>query len=200
MANLYLTEQGSVLCKTGDRLIVQKDKEVLLDIQCNKIDAVLVFGNVQITTQAVHELFKFGIELALLTRTGRLIGQLTSPATKNIELRVMQFKQYGDDAFKLELSKRIVSGKLTNCLTLLKDFSHNHPNIDFNVEITSIETSMKNVATTESLNSLRGVEGSAAQTYFKGFGKMILGGFTFEGRRKHPSTDPVNALLSFGYT
>ena len=200
MANLYLTEQGSVLCKTGDRLIVQKDKAVLLDIQCNKINAVLVFGNVQITTQAVHELFKFGIELALLTRTGRLIGQLTSPATKNIELRVEQFKRYGDDAFKLDLSKTMVSGKLTNCLTLLKDFYHNHPNIDFNAEIAGIETSMKNVATSESLNSLRGVEGSAAQSYFKGFGKMILGGFTFTGRRKHPSTDPVNALLSFGYT
>ncbi len=200
MANLYLTEQGSILCKTGDRLIVQKDKAVLLDIQCSKINAVLVFGNVQITTQAVHELFKFGIELALLTRTGRLIGQLTSPATKNIELRVEQFKRYGDDAFKLELSKTIVGGKLTNCLTLLKDFSHNHPNIDFNAEITGIETSMKNVTTPESLNSLRGVEGSAAQSYFKGFGKMILGEFTFEGRRKHPSTDPVNALLSFGYT
>jgi hypothetical protein len=32
MANLYLTERGSVLRKTGDRLIVQKEGEVLLDI------------------------------------------------------------------------------------------------------------------------------------------------------------------------
>lgn len=29
---------------------------------------------------------------------------------------------------------------------------------------------------------------------------MILGGFGFEGRRKYPATDPVNALLSLGYT
>jgi len=63
MANLYLTEQGSILRKTGDRLIVQKDDEVLLDVQCSKIDAVLIFGNVQFTTQAVHELFEHGIEL-----------------------------------------------------------------------------------------------------------------------------------------
>lgn len=201
MSNLYLTEQGSVLCKTGDRLIVRKEGEVLLDVQCNKINAVLVFGNVQITTQAVHELFKYGIELALLTRTGRLVGQLTSPATKNIELRVEQFKRYGDEVFKLDLSKTIVNGKLTNCLTLLKDFYHNHPNIDLAGEITGIDASMKNVASAESLNSLRGFEGSAAQTYFKGFSRMLLGdSFTFEGRRKHPSTDPVNALLSFGYT
>lgn len=201
MANLYLTEQGSVLCKTGDRLVVQKDKAVLLDIQCSKINAVLVFGNVQITTQAMHELFKFGIELAILTRTGRLIGQLTSPATKNIELRVEQFKRYGDETFKLDLSKTIVSGKLTNCLTLLKDFYHNHSNVDLTGEISGMEASLNNISGAESLSSLRGVEGSAAQSYFKGFGRMLLGdSFTFEGRRKHPSTDPVNALLSFGYT
>ena len=73
MANLYLTEQNSILRKTGDRLIVEKDGQVLLDVQCHKIDAVLIFGNVQFTTQAVHELFEHGIEMAILTRHGRLI-------------------------------------------------------------------------------------------------------------------------------
>lgn len=57
MATLYITEQNSVLRKTGNRLIVQKDNTVLLDVQCHKVDAVLIFGNVQFTTQAVHELF-----------------------------------------------------------------------------------------------------------------------------------------------
>src|SRR4030066_1524910 len=108
MANLYLTEQGSILRKKGDRLIVQKEKEVLLDVECHKIDAVLIFGNVQFTTQAVHELFQHGIELAILTRTGRLIGQITSPMTKNIKLRVEQFTKYWDNDFKLILSKAIV--------------------------------------------------------------------------------------------
>ena len=50
------------------------------------------------------------------------------------------------------------------------------------------------------IDSLMGSEGSTARTYFEGFGKMILGGFVFKGRRKHPAPDPVNALLSFGYT
>lgn len=135
MANLYLTEQGSVLRKTGDRLIVQKEGEILLDVQCNKIDAILIFGNVQFTTQAVHELFEHGIEMAILTRTGRLIGQITSPATKNIELRVSQFKRYDDTAFRLDLSKAIVNGKVFNCLTLLKAFSYNHPNVGLSGEM-----------------------------------------------------------------
>jgi len=200
MANLYLTEQGSVLRKTGDRLIVQKDDEVLLDVQCSKINAVLIFGNVQFTTQAVHELFEHGIEMALLTRTGRLIGQLTSPATKNIELRVDQFRRHGDEKFRFDFSKAVVSGKMSNCLNLIKSFSNNHEGVNLAGETAGIEASIKNIDSAASVSVLRGIEGAAARIYFQGFGKMVLKGFTFEGRKKHPSTDPVNALLSFGYT
>ena len=120
MANLYLTEQGSVITKTGNRLIVRKDDEVLLDVQCSKIDSILIFGNVQFTTQSVNELFEHGIELALLSKSGRLKGQLTSPFTKNIELRIEQFGKYRDDLFKENLSRVIVDGKVRNCLTVMK--------------------------------------------------------------------------------
>ncbi len=179
---------------------MQKDGETLLDIQCSKINAILIFGNVQFTTQAVHELFEHGIEMALLTRTGRLIGQITSPATKNIELRVLQFKRNDDIAFKLNLSKSIVTGKVGNCVALLESFSYNHPSADLGVEISGIEALTRDISGSANVASLRGIEGTVARTYFSGFGKMILGEFTFEGRKKHPSTDPLNALLSFGYT
>jgi len=200
MANLYLTEQGSIVRKTGDRLIVQKNKEILLEVQCNKIDSVLIFGNVQFTTQALQELFEHGIEMALLTRAGRLIGQLTSPTTKNIELRLDQFRKYQDETFKFELSRIIVEGKIKNCLSLTASFSYNHPDIDLKEEHGGMEASIRSLGNVSSVASLRGIEGTAARIYFSCFGKMILGEFTFEGRRKHPSTDPVNALLSFGYT
>ena len=55
------------------------DDETLLNVPCEKVDTVLIFGNVLFTTQAVHEMFDHGIEMAILTRTGRLVGQITSP-------------------------------------------------------------------------------------------------------------------------
>jgi CRISPR-associated protein Cas1 len=93
-----------------------------------------------------------------------------------------------------------VTGKVGNCLALLKSFSYNHPNINYGSEISEIETLARDISGSDNVASLRGIEGTVARTYFSGFGKMILGEFTFEGRKKHPSTDPVNALLSFGYT
>ena len=200
MANLYITEQGAVLRKTGDRLIVQKEEEILLDVPCNKVESVLIFGNVQFTTQAVHELFAHGIEMALLTRTGRLVGQITSPATKNIELRLEQFRRYWDETFRLDLSRIIVTGKITNSMNMMRVFSYNHPEISLTPDMDRMHSSMEAVKGANDINSLMGVEGAASRAYFSGFGKMILSEFTFEGRRKRPATDPVNALLSFGYT
>jgi len=200
MANLYITEQNSILRKTGDRLLVQKDDEVLLDVQCHKIDAVLIFGNVQFTTQAVNELFEHGIELAILSRTGRLKGQITSPVTKNISLRINQFHKYNDEAFKLKLSQQIVAGKITNCLQLIRSFAYNHPEVELGRYQGGLQESMGRVAEADRPDQLLGFEGGAARDYFEAFGRMVLGEFNFPGRKKRPPTDPVNSLLSFGYT
>ena len=200
MANLYVTEQGSHIRKTGDRIIVEKDTETLLDLPCSKIDSVLIFGNVQFTTQMVHELFEHGIEMALLTRSGRLVGQLTSPVTKNIELRMAQFRSYEDNEFRIDISRRIVKGKIGNCLALMRGFSYNHPDTDLSSAAERIKNSLSGIDGADSIDALMGIEGSAARIYFGSFGRMILCDLAFPGRVKHPATDPVNALLSFGYT
>ena len=200
MANLYITEQNSVLRKTGDRLIVQKEDQILLDVQCHKIDAVLIFGNVQFTTQAVHELFEHGIELAILTRNGRLIGQITSPATKNITLRVEQFRKYEDKAFRLNISKTIVAGKIKNSLNFIRTFAYNHPEINLSQETGTLSAKIKSANSAERIDQLLGLEGTAAKAHFTAFGKMILADFQFQGRQKRPPPDPVNAMLSLSYT
>jgi CRISPR-associated protein Cas1 len=53
------------------------------------------------------------------------------------------------------------------------------------------------------LNELLGVEGTAANLYFEQFASMLKGiewTFDFAGRNRRPPRDPVNALLSLGYS
>lgn len=64
MPVLYVTEQRSIIRKTSDRLVVEKDGTVLMEIPCLKLDTVLVYGNVQVTAQALAEMLDHGIELA----------------------------------------------------------------------------------------------------------------------------------------
>ena len=83
---------------------------------------------------------------------------------------------------------------------MLRGFAFNHPERNFREEIEGIRLTGEKIAVAAAIDVLMGMEGAAARIYFGGFGKMILSEFRFEGRKKHPATDPVNALLSFTYT
>jgi CRISPR-associated protein Cas1 len=60
---------------------------------------------------------------------------------------------------------------------------------------------MHRIENAGSTDELLGFEGAAAQRYFEAFAEMLNIGTGFEvtGRNRRPPTDPVNALLSFGY-
>src|SRR5436305_6568612 len=127
MTVLYLTEQGSIVRKTSDRLIVEKDHEVLLEVPCLKLETVLIFGNVQVTTQALHEMLDHGIELAYLTRSGRLRGQLTPPKARNIRVRMSQYEASRSEAFCLRLAQALVTAKIGNEAAVLRGCRRNPP-------------------------------------------------------------------------
>ena len=91
-------------------------------------------------------------------------------------------------------------GKISNGFNLLKTFSYNHPDINLAPQMEGMQSALATIEAAADINTLMGIEGNAARVYFGGFGKMILGKFTFEGRKRRPAPDPVNALLSFGYT
>ena len=200
MAFLYVIEQGAVIRKTGQRILVEKDEETLLEIPRDKLDAILVFGNVTLTTPALSDLLDSGIEVALLTRHGRIKGQLTPAKSRNIVLRLEQFRRHEDQTFRLEISREIVSAKVHNARALMRSFSYNHPEARCEVADERLSAILEQVARADALSSLNGLEGAAAQAYFEAFGRFCLGELRFEGRNRRPPRDPVNSLLSFGYT
>lgn len=200
MAYLYLTEQGSLLQKTGERLVVVKDDATLLDVPVSKLQGILVFGHVHLTTPALQLCLSHEVELALFTRRGRLLGQLTSPFPKNLDLRRAQYAKAADPGFSLDMARAVVAGKLANALELMREFSYNHHDTVLQPEMDRLEALRPQVEQAAQLSSLLGLEGSGARAYFAAFAKMIRHTFGFTGRQRHPAPDPVNALLSLGYT
>jgi CRISPR-associated protein Cas1 len=199
MARLYLTEQQAILRKTGDRLIVEKDHEVLLEVPCFKLEAVLIYGNVQFTTQAAVELLEHGIELALFSSTGKLWGQLTPPKARNVVLRVRQYELTGSEEHCLGFARSIVRGKIRNAVAVLKRFRANHPETLPATSVDTVEKALDRLDECTSLDTLRGIEGSAAAAYFRALAATVPAQLGFEGRQRRPPRDPVNSLLSFGY-
>jgi len=200
MATIYLTEQGSKLSKTSKRLVIEKDGQTLLEIPEFKVERVLIFGNVQITTQAMAFLLDHGIEVSFLSLYGKYRGRLSPVESKNAQLRIHQYQRHIDAEFKVTLAKAIVHAKLHNGRELLMRYARNHPEIDFSQDTAQIAECISQIEHKQSVNSVMGVEGAAASVYFGAFGKMLRKELWFERRQRRPPKDPVNALLSLGYT
>lgn len=202
VAFLYLTQQGSVLRKIGNRLIVEKDETILLDVPYHKLEVVLLFGNIQVTTQAMAELLDVGIPIGLLSRSGELRGRLEPALGKNVPLRLAQFDLYHDAARSLTLARSLVAAKLTNSAQVLSSFGDREQirSPESAVAVKQLLDASTTTASAPTLDVLNGIEGSMARLYFDVLMRRNKSVFTWPGRQKHPATDPLNALLSFAYT
>ena len=200
MTTLYITEQGATLRKEANRLVVERDDVKLAEVHDFKVERVVIFGNIQITTQAMALLLDRGIDTAIVSQRGRLKGRLAPLASKNITLRLRQFERLSDKRFGLDLARATVSGKVANCLEILTKHQRNHPECDFTAHVAEMAAMRERAQLAGTVDSLRGIEGQAAAIYFHGFGQMLRRGFKFEARSRRPPRNPVNALLGFGYT
>jgi len=200
MPTLYLTEQGSTLRKTSKRLVVEKAGVVLLEVPAFQIDRVLIFGAVQVSTQAISFLLDSGIEVSFLSTKGRLKGKLTPAESKNVFLRLAQYERAKDEEFKLAIAKNIIEAKLKNQRTLILRYQRNHPDTDFSAQLETIAEALSALPHKKAISEVMGLEGASTGAYFQCFSTMLPPDFTFEKRTRHPPLDPVNALLSLGYT
>jgi len=200
MSAVYITEQGAVVRQSSQHLVVMKGTQRLAQLHPFHIDQLLLFGNVQLTTQAINLLLKEGVDVAFLTLNGKLHGRLVATESKNMLLRISQYERHSDELFKVELAKAIVKAKIRNGRAVIFQFRRNHPEYDFQEELSRINEVLKKIDLQTNINSLMGSEGMATAIYFKAYGKMFRKGLTFEIRTRRPPKDPVNAVLSLGYT
>lgn len=79
-------------------------------------------------------------------------------------------------------------------------YRRNYPEVKFNDEISALDSALERIEDKPAIPFLLGIEGQATAIYFRAFTKMIHGEMEFLGRNRRPPKDPINALLSFGYT
>ncbi len=132
MPTLYLTEDYALVRREGeDTLLVQiparRGKEGIEPsparserIPLNKVDEVIVLGEVTLTASALHLLLERDIEITFLGRYGQYKGRLSPPFSKNAVLRIAQYRAHQDMTRRCDLARRFVIGKLINQRTLLQ--------------------------------------------------------------------------------
>lgn len=198
MPSLYLLEQNSRLSRTSKRLVVEQEGAAR-EIPEFKVERVFLFGNVQVTTQALRFLLSQGADVCFFTMSGKLCGKLVPAEGKNVFLRMKQYAAYQDQGYRLALAKTLAAGKIFNCRAMLQKHGRNHPGAALEPEIARLGEILEEIPKKTQLSSLLGVEGMAAKIYFTGLARCLRRSFSFDGRRRRPPRDPVNSLLSLSY-
>ena len=199
MAVLYVTEPGAQVRREGQRLAVWKGKKKLQALPVFDLDQVVLFGNIGITPAAMNAALMQGIDLVLLSATGSYRGRLIGPEGRNVILRQIQYRRYEDEGFRLGAARGFVSGKIRNMRTLVMRLARRR-NQDVAQTAHRLRSLLRQVDRIEDAHALRGVEGAATATYFDALGRFLPDAFPFVKRTRRPPKDPVNAMLSFGYT
>lgn len=194
---LYVVSQGAAVGKEGERLVVRARDEPVAFVRLIDVSHVSVFGNVQVSAQAIRGLVARGSLLLHFTYGGWLSAVTSGPDQRNVLLRVAQHRLASHADGALALARAFVWGKIRNQRTLLR---RNHrerpqPAVD---ELARLARSVHRV---EAMQTLLGVEGTAARIYFSLLPGMLRPGlaFDFRERNRRPPRDPINALLSFLY-
>ncbi len=200
MSAIYLTEPGCMVRVSSRQIIVTKGKETVLQMPMIKVDRILVFGNIQITAQAVNVLLDEGIEVSYLSPHGKFRGKIQPAESKNVFLRIAQYERALDDDFSTEMARTIVNAKVNNGKALITRYQRNYPEQNFDKELESIVSTLSKLEAQRDVAGIMGIEGTATATFFKAYGNMFHGNLRFEKRTRRPPKDPVNAVLSFGYT
>ena len=178
-----------------------KGTQTLLAVESRRLDSILLFGNVQLTTQSIGELLKNNIDLSLLSLRGKLKGRLTPPLSKNNLLRIKQYELSSDDKFILNQALLIIKVKVDNSLEVLKRADWDSTDRELDDHRKRLKEFSQKVKETSNIEALRGIEGSSAKIYFSALSKLFKANeIEFEGRKRRPPPDPVNAILSLGYT
>jgi CRISP-associated protein Cas1 len=204
---LYIQTQGAYLRLDHETLKIEIEQEVKKQIPLHHLSSIVTFGNVLLSPYLIHRCAEDGRSIIWLSEYGRFKGRLAGITTGNVLLRQAQYEAVRDEKTALDIARRMVAGKLQNTRNIVMRAARENKDSSecdrLNATAKIHAESIQKTELAADLDTLRGIEGYAAKSYFGSFTWMVkIDRPTFElvDRNKRPPRDPINALLSFVYT
>ena len=176
MATYYVREQGAVVRKQEQRLLVTKDRgDPVTEIPLHQLEQLVVMGSVQLTTQALALLLRSEVDVVFMTTHGKVLGRVVANEAKFAELRLKQLQVMSDELANLALAKSIVVGKLANQLAYLRRALEGDPHPIPTRERGQVDKSARGIAemmvgaqASGNADSLRGLRGQGGRVVLAG--------------------------------
>lgn len=201
---LFVTTPEAYLSKDGLNVVVSVDKEERFRIPVMNVESIVTFGYMGVSPGLMKLCTDNNVALVFMTPQGRFIGRIQGATRGNVLLRKEQYSLSEDENVALHLAKLFIAGKVFNTRSVLQRYIRdNGTDEDVETVIKQLDWRKNRIIQAKDMDTLRGEEGQAANSYFEVFDHLILHqkeDFPFHGRSRRPPKDEVNAMLSFVYT
>ncbi len=194
---IVVQKTGCMVGQRGGEFVITEKGETLQKFPMNQVRAIYLYGAVQLTAQAAQVCLEQGIDVSYFSPAGRFLGLLRGLPASGVDARLGQYRMFGEPGIRVKVAREMVRAKIHNQRVLL--MRNGEPADGVLRQMADLRDAAEDV---RELDSLRGIEGTAAALYFGQFATMLgeKVPFDFNGRNRRPPRDPVNALLSQGYS
>jgi len=202
MTSLYVDRRGVELRLDGGTLTFYENGERCGTVPIAPLDRVYLRGDVTLQSSLLGKLGEHGIGVIVMSgRKGEASLMMATPHN-DAARRVAQYRLSQDEVFCLAFAQSVVELKLREQADFL--LSLREADLQARYELTSrarqVSESIGSIKQQNSIAALRGLEGHAAAGYFAGLAAHMPTKMGFEGRNRRPPRDPLNVVLSLGYT
>jgi CRISPR-associated protein Cas1 len=196
---LVVQKAGAQVGVSGEEITVSVKGETLRKLPGQQVRAIYLYGAVQLTAQAVSTCLELGIDVAYFSPAGRYLGALCGLPASGVDARRGQYRLFELPGVRLQLAREIIRAKIHNQRVMLMR------NGEVPERVLQLMVHFRDAtASAREPTELLGIEGNAAALYFEQFDSMLKERddwtFDWRGRNRRPPRDPVNALLSLGYS
>ncbi|HEC87585.1 MAG TPA: CRISPR-associated endonuclease Cas1, partial [Thermoplasmatales archaeon] len=197
LRNIVISGYGyKIKCRKNLILIKGEDEKIV--VSPREIEQLVVAGAVSLTSDVIRLLMSNNVDIVFVGHHPKFFARVVR-SDYNFITDLWKKQMMLSEERKLEISREIVDCLIYNKLRMLQHLEKNR-NVDFSAEIDRLRDEREKSMSCNDRVSLMGVEGDATKTYFSAIKKVIPREFGFEKRVKHPPLDPVNSMLSYGYT
>ena len=166
-------------------------------IPVEDIESIYCFSGLRFNTNFLNFIAQKEITLHLFNYYGYYTGSFypREPYVSG-KLLVKQVQAYSDPEKRINIARRFVEGSADNIRKNLQYYNARDKDLQFFIEKT--DELIAKIENTSDVHELMGIEGNIRSNYYFSWNLIVNETINFEKRTKHPPTNPINALISFG--
>ena len=206
LETLYILTQDSYVYHRNENICISIGGTEKASIPISQIHSIVFFGKNTASTSLFGFCGSNDVTITFLDQFGNFEGRLCGKVSGNVLLRKRQYDQLNDQGMMNNTVQNILYAKLLNSKLLMMRYARNSRTEEGKQALVQSASSLadlsKELEKAISIDSMRGIEGPAANIYFSQFDHMLGDNieFTFKERSRRPPKNEVNAVLSFLYT